>query len=100
MQNSRSPPVLVLLPLPTRSSTTPRWLGLAETALILVAPLVYGRMPHVISSDGYFRLETTRYLARGRERLVPSRPAAPAGSRCGPAPCASSPGVPSVPRIR
>ena len=42
-----------------------RWLSKFEIALILVAPFVYWQMPHEISSDGYLRLETTRYLARG-----------------------------------
>lgn len=43
-----------------------RWLARAELALILAAPFAYYQMPHEISSDGYFRLETTRYLARGQ----------------------------------
>ena len=46
-------------------STVPRWLTAAETALVIAAPYVYMKMPHEISSDGYLRLETTRYLARG-----------------------------------
>ena len=45
--------------------TTPRWLALAETALIVAGVAAYLAMPHEISSDGLIRLETTRYLARG-----------------------------------
>ena len=48
------------------TSTIPRWLMAAETALIIAAPYVYMQMPHEISSDGYLRLETTRYLALGQ----------------------------------
>jgi hypothetical protein len=48
------------------TSKTPRWLMAAETALIIAAPYVYMQMPHEISSDGYLRLETTRYLALGQ----------------------------------
>jgi len=48
------------------STPTPRWLICLELALIAAAPFVYYRMPHEISSDGYLRLETTRYLALGQ----------------------------------
>lgn len=51
---------------PALVQSTPRWLVVTETLLILAAPWVYWLMPHEISSDGYLRLETTRYLAHGQ----------------------------------
>jgi hypothetical protein len=58
-----------LTPLPDSvriiATTPPRWLVAAETALLLAAPFVYWRMPHDFGSDGYLRLEATRYLAHG-----------------------------------
>lgn len=51
---------------------TPRWLTLAESALILAGVATYLAMPHEINSDGLLRLETTRYLARGEVIDVPT----------------------------
>lgn len=50
----------------TAQSSTPRWLVYLELALIVAAPYVYYLMPHDFGSDGYLRLETTRYLALGQ----------------------------------
>jgi hypothetical protein len=46
--------------------TNSRRLAVIETVLILLGPFVYWRMPHDFGSDGFFRLEATRYLAIGQ----------------------------------
>jgi hypothetical protein len=52
--------------------TNSRRLALIETVLILLGPLLYWRMPHDFGSDGFFRLEATRYLAIGQVVDMPT----------------------------